>query len=76
MHQSNSTTGRAAWFTHGDDPLIGISPAKRHTEEEAQRTDRLVDVRPLPALRNQVQLIGTDCLRAEPVRRATEVAAA
>jgi Transposase DDE domain group 1 len=47
---------------------VGIATAQRDAAEEAQRADHLVDVRPRPLLRDEIQLVGTHILEPQPVR--------
>jgi hypothetical protein len=48
---------------------------KRHTVEEPQRADDLVQRRPGHPGRNQMNLEGTDILQVKAVRRTTEISA-
>ncbi|GAC1340118.1 MAG: hypothetical protein NVSMB26_28110 [Beijerinckiaceae bacterium] len=56
------------------DPLRDRVEPQRHAVEEPQRADRLVQRRPRDALCHQLDLEGADVLKAETVRRATEMA--
>jgi hypothetical protein len=58
-----------------DDPLDRIRPAERDAIEEPQRARDLVDVRPGVLLVDQMQLVGTDLLHADPIRATLEMPA-
>ena len=57
-----------------DDPLERLLVAERDAIEEPQRTCDLVDMRPRPLLRYEMELVGTDLLHAEPIRWTVEMA--
>jgi hypothetical protein len=62
-------------LARSDNAFGGIAPAQGDAVEEAQRAHGLVDVRPRPLLRDQVQLVGPHVLRAQPIGRAAEMPA-
>ena len=63
------------WFARIGDPLRQIGPTERHSVEEPQRTDDLVQPRPGNAVGDQMQLEGTHVLEAKPVGRAAKESA-
>ena len=66
-------SGKLARLTGVGDPLRDRLFAERHTVEETQGADDLVQRRPRDALRSQMNLIGPNILQAEPIGRATEI---
>ena len=54
------------------DPLGQVRTAERHSIEEAQRADGLVQRRPRYPARDKVHLKGTHVLQVKPLRRAFE----
>src|SRR5258708_6914849 len=58
-----------------DDPLECFLVAEGNAVEEPQRTCGLVDVRPRPLLRDEVELVGADILHSELIRRPAEMPA-
>ena len=59
----------------GNDVFKSIAPAQGDAVEEPQRAHGLIDVRPRPLLRNQMELVGPHLLKAKPVRRTAEMPA-
>ena len=64
-----------ARFAGIGDPLRDRIAAERHTVEETQRADDLIERRPGDALRDQMHLVGADVLQPEPIRRMAEISA-
>jgi hypothetical protein len=63
------------WLAGGDDAFESPGPAQGDTVEEPQRAHSLIDMRPRPPLRDQVELVGPHFLKTEASRRAAKMPA-
>ena len=62
-------------LARGDDALQRLAPAQGDAVEEPQGAHGLIDMRPRPPLRDQVELVGPHFLQPQPVRRAAKMPA-